>query len=392
MKILFVDQTGQMGGGELSLLDVVRYCEEEREVALFSDGPFREALEKLGVRVHLLAAGRMDEIGRGAGSGSIAAGVPAMLGLRKELRRLASGFDVVYANSQKAFVMGALAKRKGQRLIWHLRDIMTADHFSQVNRKAVVFAGNRAASTVIANSQATLEAYVEAGGERSKAVVVYNGIDARPFDAVTDAEVAALRKGLNAEGTFLVGVFGRLSPWKGQHVAIDAIAETPGAHLVIVGEALFGEQEYAEGLRRQVREKGVEDRVHFLGFQRQVPAWMKAVDVVAHVSTAPEPFGRVIVEGMLAERPVIASRAGGVLEIVEDGRSGMLFSPGSAGELAAGISVLMRNPGRAQELAGAGRLRASQFFTTDAMMKGIKKVLRVSGEAGGDQTQDRASE
>jgi glycosyltransferase involved in cell wall biosynthesis len=375
---LYVDQTGQLGGGELSLLEVIRNSKHEAEVALFSDGPFRESLEQLKVRVHLLSLGKVGEIRKEGSFASALSGVPALLRLRKDLGALANGFDVVYANSQKAFLLGALARKGNQKLIWHLRDMLTADHFSPFMRKAAVMAGNKSASTVIVNSKATLESFVQAGGRRSKAVVVYNGISEEPFNTIADSDVEKLRKEIGVEGKFVLGVFGRLSPWKGQDVVIDALAQLPDAHVVIVGEALFGEQAYADGLRTRARMKGVEDRAHFLGFRRDIPALMKAVDVVVHSSTAPEPFGRVIVEAMLAERPVIATRAGGVLEIITDGENGLLATAGAADELAAAVMRIMNDADLRGKLTQAGKAHARSVFSTDAMMKGINGVLNAT--------------
>ncbi len=89
-----------------------------------------------------------------------------------------------------------------------------------------------------------------------------------------------------------------------------------------------------------VESEGLANRAHFLGFRDDVPALMKGVDIVAHTSIAPEPFGRVVVEGMLAGKPVIAARDGGVTEIIDDGRDGLLVPSGDANALAAAIRQL----------------------------------------------------
>ena len=122
-------------------------------------------------------------------------------------------------------------------------------------------------------------------------------------------------------------MFGRLAAWKGQHVFIRALAGVPDLHAVIVGGALFGEEAYEADLKRLCAELGVADRVHFLGFRRDIPRLMRMMDLIVHASTAPEPFGRVLVEAMLARTPLIASRAGGALEIVQDRVSGRLVAP-----------------------------------------------------------------
>jgi glycosyltransferase involved in cell wall biosynthesis len=149
----------------------------------------------------------------------------------------------------------------------------------------------------------------------------------------------------------------------------------PDAHLLLVGDALFGEQEYAERLRQQAQELGISSRVHFLGFRADVPRLMRLVRVVLHTSTSAEPFGRVIVEGMLARRPVVASRAGGVSEIVTHGETGFLVSPGDPAALAAAVHRLLADPARAEQVASAGRADAEARFTVSAMVEGMKRNI-----------------
>ena len=190
---------------------------------------------------------------------------------------------------------------------------------------------NRTVVRVIANSRATAAAFVESGGKSKLVRVVYNGIDPAPFELTTPAELEALEKELGLAEASIVGVFSRLAPWKGQHVLLDALPHLPAVHALLVGDALFGERTYAESLRVRARSLGVADRVHFLGFRKDVPRLMRLSDVVVHTSTAPEPFGRMIVEGMMADKPVVASRAGGATEIIEDKVNGYLVPPGNPG-------------------------------------------------------------
>jgi glycosyltransferase involved in cell wall biosynthesis len=150
-------------------------------------------------------------------------------------------------------------------------------------------------------------------------------------------------------------------------VALEALAQVPRAHLLFVGDALFGEDAYRASLGAQAARLGLTDRVHFLGFRSDVPRLMRTVDVVALTSSAPEPFGRVVVEGMLARRPVIATGVGGVPEIVTDG-TGVLVPPGDAPALASALTRLFSDPVFASEVARKGRLRATTHFTVEAMV------------------------
>ena len=99
------------------------------------------------------------------------------------------------------------------------------------------------------------------------------------------------------------------------------------------------------------------------------------MDVIVHASTAAEPLGRVIIEGMMAGRPVIATRAGGAKEIVTDGETGLLVTPGDVDELREAISRLWIDPDLAARLASAGKTHAEERFSLSTMVERVKAVL-----------------
>ncbi len=376
MKVLLVNQTGQLGGGELSMLEYARSTSNYVEVILFDDGPLRLELEESNILVHLVDIGQISGVRRTASIVTLLKVAPEVRALRDTLRGIAKGFDVVYANSQKAFIVCAFSMRRDVPLVWHLRDVLSSEHFSYSVRKFATLVGNRAASVVITNSQATGSALKACGGDSKKIVTIYNGIDHAPFDQVTTERIQAFREQLGVSDVCLIGGFGRLTFWKGQHVLIAALASLPGnTHVLIVGDALFGETAYAEGLRRQATLLKVADRVHFLGFRRDIPFLMRAVDIVAHTAIAPEPFGRVLVEGMLAERAVIASQAGGALEILDSGESGLLIRPNSSSELVEAVQKVQADPVWARQIARNGRIRAESKFSVRTMVSEIDSLL-----------------
>jgi glycosyltransferase involved in cell wall biosynthesis len=303
--------------------------------------------------------------------------LPGVLNLVRQVAREARGYNLLYANSQKAFVVAALAGRWVRLpVVWHLRDLLTAEHFSPSRRRLVVRLANRWASRVLANSEATAQAFVSSGGDVDKVAVVHNGIDPTPFVEVDQGAVAAVRAELGLEAVPVVGVFSRLAPWKGQHVLLEALAALPGVHALLIGAALFGgEVRYATSLHEQAERQGLSDRVHFLGFRSDIPVLLHGVDVVVHTSTAPEPFGRVVVEGMMAGRPVVATRAGGVTEIITDGRTGMLVPPGDVRALAQAVDRLLTSPEEAQALARAGHKEALERFSLQRMLDDLELHL-----------------
>jgi len=120
----------------------------------------------------------------------------------------------------------------------------------------------------------------------------------------------------------------------------------------------------------------VADRVHFLGFREDIPRLMRLTDVVVHTSVAPEPFGRVILEGMLSRRPVVAARAGGTMELAEDGAGGVLVPPGDAKALAGALGSLLADIPRARAMAEAGYDRALTHFSLQSMLEGVAQQVQ----------------
>jgi glycosyltransferase involved in cell wall biosynthesis len=377
-QVLFVNHGAVLGGGELSLLDIVRHTAPRARVALLSEGPLRSRLDAegipsvlIGVAPEVLGVRRESaELSWSVAAGALRAGV--------RLARIVRPGELLYANSQKAFVVAAVASVLRRRpLIWHLRDILSPDHFSRRNIRVVVRLANACATRVIANSRASAEAFIAAGGRAAKVCVVPSGIDPAPFRAVTAHESAQLRRELGLDGCLrpLIGVFGRLAPWKGQHVAIEALARLGEAELVIIGAPLFGEFAYQEELERLIGRLGLSDRVRLLGFRQDIPRLLRATDVVVHTSLAPEPFGRVLVEAMLAERPVVAADGGGAREVVEHGVTGYLVPPGDPGGLAAVLRRLIASPELRLAFGRSGRRRAEQYFTLQQTLPALEAEI-----------------
>lgn len=376
--VLFVDHTGVMGGAQHSLLDIAEANRERGAIALMEDGPYAEALASRGVRVIQLGGGAalrgVKKSSAVPGAGALAATVR----LAYQLARVAGSYDVLYANSPKSFLVASLAGAVARKpVVWHLRDILGDGHFSGTNLRVMVVAANLAAARVVANSHATGDAFVRAGGRRSLVTVVHNGIDPTPYDALAADARATARAELGvADDVFLVGCFSRLHPWKGQTVLLDAIARMPSVHALIVGGALFsGEAPYEAELRARAALPSYAGRVHMLGARDDVPRLLAACDVVVHASVLAEPFGRVLVEAMLAGRPVVATRAGGVPEVVTDGETGVLVPPGDARALTEALDALRRDPARVRQLARQGAEHARTRFSREAMLSGVRRVL-----------------
>ena len=375
-KILFVDHSSVMGGAELSLLDLLAPYVEDSKVLLFQDGPFYDRLKQTGIAVKIVDASKSVLDLRTSGGINSFAAIPELFKLTERVATEAKDCDLILANSQKAFVVAALSNLKVKiPVFWYLRDILTARHFSKLNRSVVVFLANRFAERVLVNSHATGKAFVAAGGKEELLDVVYNGFDPERFDRIAGENTGDLRTELNIGDAPLVGVFSRFSYWKGQHLLLEAVKKLPEVHVILVGKALFGEEEYVAGLKALSDEPELRGRIHWLGFRDDIPALMKTCDIIVHTSTEPEPFGRVIVEGQLAQKPVIASAAGGALEIIDDGVNGCLFPPEDAIALRESIQKLIGDRSLAQSLAQQGYINAKQNFSVENLHDSFAKAI-----------------
>ncbi|MGB6298840.1 MAG: glycosyltransferase family 4 protein, partial [Rivularia sp. (in: cyanobacteria)] len=180
MKILFLDQSGKPGGAELCLIDIAKPYQDNCLVGLFADGSFKDLLAKNQIPVQVLTNQAIQvkkESSLSQGLASIAQLAP----LIAKVVKIARNYDLIYANTQKALVVGAIASIFSRRpLVFHLHDILSPEHFSKTNRNISVTLAN-CASLVIVNSEASKKAFIEAGGKAELVEIVYNGFDPQKY-------------------------------------------------------------------------------------------------------------------------------------------------------------------------------------------------------------------
>jgi glycosyltransferase involved in cell wall biosynthesis len=137
---------------------------------------------------------------------------------------------------------------------------------------------------------------------------------------------------------------------------------------------LFGEEEYEEQIRAQAVQLGLEDVLEWTGFRSDIDPLLHQMEVFVHASTTGEPFGQVIVEAMLAGKPVVATNGGGVPEIVQEGQTGLLVPMNDAESMAAAIIWLIENPEKGRQMGEAGRARALEHFSIQKTAGKIEEI------------------
>jgi glycosyltransferase involved in cell wall biosynthesis len=189
-------------------------------------------------------------------------------------------------------------------------------------------------------------------------------------------------------GTVRVGLIATLAWWKGHTVFLQALSLLPPElpfRAYVVGGALYEtqrSQHTVDGLRELAAKLGIEDRVGFTGFVEDAAAAMRALDIVVHASSEPEPFGLVIAEAMACGRPLVVSLAGGAAELVRVGENALGHRPGDSASLAQCISVLINDPSLRRALGQAGRVTAERSFDRTRLAGQLVPIYRAAGAFG----------
>jgi len=301
--------------------------------------------------------------------------------------------------------MGPIPGRKaGVAQISHVRDLK---EFSAMDRYLAT-----SVNAFIYMSTAIQELYCDLGIPPDKGHVVYDAFDMHRFQVDQSAPIyehtlgnqtatepasgcsssvghcasdgngtAKLRTelGLSAQHKIISNV-GRLDWWKGQDYFVQALAQVipsqPDVRALLIGapDDSANSQAFHQRLEEMVADLGLSNQVIFTGYRSDVPDLLAASEIVVHSSSEPEPFGRVIVEAMLAGRPVVATRAGGVLDIVQDRETGLLVPPRNADAMAQAIQWLLQNREQAQVIGQQGQQHAQQRFTIKRHVSHIQRI------------------
>jgi len=380
MRVLYVNHTAAVSGGERSLLELLSALPPEVEPRLACPpGDLQGRATALGVRCTRIAgtAGslRLHPLHTPLALGQM--WLAALQVARTARRREA---EIVHANSIRAGIVLGLARRlappglalpRETATVVHVRDVLPPGGASAASLRLIA----TAATAVVANSEHTAAA-VRAAAPRARVEVIHNPVDLRRFDpqAIDQAQARA-RLGEAGRHELLLGVVAQLTPWKGQDTAIQALGtlrrEGIDAQLLLIGAAKFvaratrfDNERYVASLRELATREGVADRVSWLGEREEVPELIRALDVLLLPSWE-EPFGRALIEAMALEVPVLATDVGGPREIVREGVEGFLLAPREPAAWAGAIRRLHQDRALAARLGRAGRERVLREFTSE---------------------------
>jgi glycosyltransferase involved in cell wall biosynthesis len=385
VTLLFLNPTGQIGGAEAALLEILAGLRDQQPgwrliLVVASAGPLVARARTLGIEVIVLpfpaALARLGEWGHREGFWSrvhlIASCARAALPVRRyqrQLRRVIREHspDVVHTNGLKMHLIGAWSQPRDGITLWHLHDYVSRRPLTA--RLLRRYAG--LCAMVVTNSRSVAADLRRVCGGDLPVQPVLNAVDLTHFSPIGPRLDLDELSGLPAAGTNVVriGLLATFARWKGHHTFLKALALLPSSLPVrayILGGPVYqtdASQLSVEELRNEVERLNLGTRVGFTGFVPDPALAIRSLDIVVHASTEPEPFGLVIAEAMACGKALVVSDTGGAAEIITPGVDALVHAPGDASALAAGIEELVRDEALRRRIGGAGRATAEQSFT-----------------------------
>lgn len=277
--------------------------------------------------------------------------------------------DIIHLNNiwQPPGVIAA--KIMGIPCVSHIRDFVEDTRSEKFMAKLL--------SHHITISSATYENIRTLGIPENQISIIYDAIDLDEFDNSIPTDTLYDEFNITKE-TPLFGIFGRIVEWKGIREFILASQQVfdkiEDATAFIVGGVSDGDESYFDGVKMLASALGISKKIIFTGYRKDIPALMKLMDVVVHASIKPEPFGMVVIEAMAMKKPIVATRAGGPLDIVVDGETGHLVEIGKPGIMAKAIIQILTMDDKGEQLGEKGYQRVLNIFSKERYANQVSQV------------------
>ena len=245
-------------------------------------------------------------------------------------------------------------------------------HFSWGERQL-----GRRMKLIIPMSKSIMDFMVDGGVAPDNIRVLYDGLDPARVRPQRTPETLRKEFGVRPDQP-VIGIVGNVRVWKGQETVVRALIDVLKVHpdvvCFFVGASTPWDKPYQDKLNALIAEAGIGANVRFTGYQADPASFVNMMSIVMHASIEPEPFGMVVLEAMAQRKPIIGSRAGGVVEMVVEGKTGYTFPPGDHAELARRLIELLSDPGRSAQMGEAGYQRLLDSFSIEQYMSGIHSV------------------
>ncbi|WP_026912844.1 glycosyltransferase [Patulibacter minatonensis] len=361
-RVLYLHSSAGRYGADRQLVAMAGGLDPDRwraTAVLAEDGPLVDDLRDVGAEVlvrplavlrrELFSPAGLVRVGREWGSD--------LVGLGRIARR--RGVAVLHSNTSVTLGGAPAAAALGIPHVWHVREIYTG-----FERFWPAYGRMLTTASVLPCVSEAVRAQFAGLGRADRARVLHDGLALAPDPVDRDEARAAL--GI-PEDAFVTALLGRLSAWKGQELLVEALGrpalrDDRRSLVLLAGAAWREDPTLGDALRTRAAELGVGDRLLLPGFVDRVGLVYAAADVVAVPSTHPDPLPNAALEAAAAGCCVVAADHGGLREILDGGRTGVLVPPGDAGALASTLAGLRDDPGRREALGALAADDAARRF------------------------------
>ncbi len=365
MKILQVCSAESLGGGERHVIDLTRAMIErghELHLAVRRDSPLIEALANYPIHWY--------ELGLRNALDVISAQAVANVILKHRI-------EILHAHIARDYTYCGIAARIASRVGPPVGFFITRHHFNTIKSNPVYAWAIGEARAMIAVSESVRESLIESFPHfADRIVTIPNWIDADGAGSLSREEARA-RFGITKR--LAVGIVGQITQLKRQDLFIKAAAHLikdrywNDAEFLIVGEPGQGDEAYVEQLRLMAQNLRVAEHVRFTGFVEDLPTMLTAFDIIAAPSDN-EAFSLALVEAMASGCAVVATRVGGMAEIVEDGITGLLIERDNAWSLIAALSRLLTDKRLREKIGSVGRASVIERFDRRSVIDRIERL------------------
>ncbi|MES2545374.1 MAG: glycosyltransferase family 4 protein [Bacteroidota bacterium] len=382
-NILFIHQSAELYGSDKTILMFISKLDKSKYfpvVILPFEGPLKIELEKNNIKVVIAPVLKLyrkmfTPINILKLFKEYKNGMKTLDELNKEYN-----FSLVYSHTLAALIGILFAKKRRIKHLWHVQEIIAKPKlFNTIFKKILAIKSNH---KIVYDSKETMDFWIK-GNETltKKSEFVWNGIDFEKKVNSTENEIQSVRKEffLAQENEIVIALVGRINSWKGQQLLLKAFQILAIKHdnikLVYLGSAPPNQEFFEIDLKEKIKEYKLENRVVIIPFQQEIWKFWDSIDIAVVPSTEPEPFGLVVIEAMLAKKPVVASNHGGPTEIVINNETGFLFEPNKEESLANKLEPLILDPLMRKTFGEKGYERAINVFSLENHVNHFEKIF-----------------
>jgi glycosyltransferase involved in cell wall biosynthesis len=382
-SILFIHQSAELYGSDKTILYFISDLDKTKYfpvIVLPFDGPLKTELEKNNIKVVIAPVLKLYR--KMFTPSNLLKFIKEFRQGIKTLDKLNQehDFKLVYSHTLAALIGILFARKRKIKHLWHVQEIIaTPKVFNFAFKKILSIKCNH---KIVYDSIATMNFWIKNNRTLTqKSEAVWNGIEINKKIAISNSEIIAIRENYFnvTSNEIVIALVGRINGWKGQQLLLSAFnllsKKYSNIKLVFLGSAPPNQEKFEIDLKIKIKEYDLDSKVVLIPFQKEIEKFWNSIDIAVVPSTEPEPFGMVVIEAMLAKKPVVASNHGGPTEIVDNNKTGFLFEPNSIVSLEKELEKLILDNHLRKTFGENGYHRVLDHFSLQSHVNHFEKIF-----------------